>query len=173
MDLEPDVSIKGLVIPIGKAESGKAPLFMRVSEIALRPAKIGFMRIAVIPQIVFKDCQIIILGNHSLAKETWSRSLSDFMRCQPLMERAEIQGFQLVCGTEGVNLTVAALEGKFLQSMGQICLHGVVWHDQGGEHSVGDALISLKGASAGCLIWQENQQSRCMKLNSSGLQANF
>jgi hypothetical protein len=89
------------------------------------------------------------------------------------MERAVIEGFQLVCGAESAYLTVTAQEGKFLQSMGQISLHRVVWHDQGGEHSVGDALISLKGASAGCLIWQENQQSRCMKLNSSDLQANF
>ena len=155
--LEPGISIKGLSLPIGGLGSNKPSLEMKVGEIALEPAKFGFLRVAVVPRVVFKDC-ILILHEDSPTYGSWAQSLLDFMKTQPVMENTDIQGIRIEISQEGV-LVLKARSGKFLPARGCITLENVGWRDSQGEHLVKAAAIPLDGPSAGCLTWQEDQGS--------------
>jgi len=153
--LEPGISIKGLSVPIGGLGSNKPSLEMKVGEISLELAKFGFVRVAVIPRVVFKDC-ILILHEDSPTHGSWALSLLDFMKRHPVMDHADIQGIQIKSGQEGV-LVLKARSGKFLPAKGRISLENVDWRDSQGEHSVQAAAIPLDGPLAGCLTWLGDQ----------------
>ena len=152
MAMEPGISIKGISVPIGSNKVEAPQLTMKVEEIAMQPAKVGVLKIALLPQVVFKNLKLAVNPKNSTSVP-WSRAMAAFMKENGVMDHAVIQGIEIF-STEGGGPHVKAREGKFLVSSEMIRLLGVKMTDQGGDRYLPDASLVLGGASPGTLVWR-------------------
>ena len=166
MALEPGISINGATVPIGGNGIKDSPVVMKVGEITLQPSKFGFVSIAVVPQVIFRNL-VLIVNKTTPQKDSWAISLLEFMKKERLVDQAVIQGFELQNNTTDELPVVKSRAGKFFPSRGQITLEGVVIRDENGDQSIQTAIIWLEGPTAGYLVWQGDQGPRFLKLMGS------
>jgi hypothetical protein len=162
MAMEPGFSIKGISVPIASNKVEAPQLTMKVEEISMQPAKVGVLKIALIPQVVFKNLKLAVNPKNSTSVP-WSRAMAAFMKENGVMDHAVIQGIEIF-STEGAGPHVKAREGKFLVSSETIRLLGVEMTDQDGGRYLPDASLLLEGPSAGSLVWKTSDGIHSMPI---------
>ena len=163
MALEPGMSIKGLTFPISGAGYEKPPVVVKVEEISLQRAKIGFLSIAVVPRIVFKNFCLIIRDPIKKG-ESWCSALSLFLINHSLMDHADIEGFEIQCIGEHQEILVRARSGKFFPFKRQINLKDVLWSERAVDKLIPSAILMLEGPFSGCLCWIDKGEWRHLSL---------
>lgn len=140
-------SAKGLVLPIG-SDSAKPTMRFSCGSVQMERKSLGFLRIGVLPQLVFEDVELRITDSADSKK--WAQELKSFFLTNSSSATAQIKGFRVLPAVgEG---SVSASRARFDFNSQSLVLESVeakLSHGNTISHSQG--LLHLEGVDAGRL----------------------
>jgi len=148
MILEPRASLKGITIPISETSGGVPVLTMQIGKISLEAARMGFMKINLLQQVVLENCRLTILQQGD-----WCEALSRFLRENKPMNHAFIKGFEMTGKRDYPDFSLHASTGALLPEEGRIDLRGVSWSRGREIRHFDSASICLDGPDSEFLLF--------------------
>jgi hypothetical protein len=148
MILDPRASLKGINIPISETSGGRPVLTMQVGKISLETARIGFMKINLLQQVVLENCRLTIL-----LQGDWCGALSRFLKENHPINHAIIKGFEMIGKRDQADFSLHASTGALLPEEGRIDLRGVSWSRGREIRHFDSASICLNGPDSEFLLF--------------------
>ena len=140
-------SVKGLVLPVG-SDSAKPTLRFYCGSVQMERKSFGFLRIGVLPQLVFEDVDLKI--TNSADSKKWAQELKSFFLANSSSAKARFERFRISTAT--ANGFVSASHARFDPNSQSLVLEGVEAKLSSGN-TINDrkGVVNLEGMDAGRL----------------------
>ena len=143
--------VKGLVLPVGP-EGSKPVLKFSCASVQMERKSVGFLRIGVLPQLVFEDVDLRITDSADSKK--WAQELKSFFLANSSSAKARFKRFRISPATE--NGFISAPHARFDPNSHSLVLEGVeVKMSSGRVINDRKGIVHLEGMDAGRLSLPE------------------
>jgi hypothetical protein len=141
------LELKGIRIPLG-SDASKPTVRLEIGKVGLERARVGVFRVGLLPQPVFHDVRIHVLGGQG--DVDWAGDLRTFLQGERTFNRAHISGLTVVNALRV--LKIQAKEASIRSGAGRIDLRGVALEaGSAGRGDYSTAVLWLAGSKAGLL----------------------